>query len=262
MRIPTKQAIEKFVEIDYGDDEMARNKRKPTDVTSLFAKRLDEATKEEMKRTGKNQKTIAGEIGITESSLSDYRVDGKTPNIDSLYKICKHFNLSADYMLGLSSTKSPSPNIKSTIETTGLSEHSVKVLSNCKMIANDVKGKYSFSKNSDESDRAIMLPKFIDLFIDDNSLINVIIECFYQINRYALVEKTTETICSHEDEIDEFLTITEKDAKGLSYGFIHIMTTGISNKLSQYISNGQTLFEGYSERVKEKYYGGGNNGNQ
>lgn len=241
---------------------MARKRRKPTDVTSLFAERLNDATQEEINRTGKNQKTIAGEIGITESSLSDYRVDGKTPNIDSLYKICKHFNLSADYLLGLSKTKNPSEDIKSTIKTTGLSENSVKVLSNCKKIADNVKGRYSFSKNSDESDRAIMLPKFIDLFIDDNSLINVIIECFYQINRYALVEKTTETIYFHEDEIDEFTEITEKDAKGISYGFVHVITTEIANKLGQYISNGQTLFGDYGTKVKEKYYGGSNNGNQ
>lgn len=52
-------------------------------------------------RGEKTQQEIADEIGITNVSLLRYEKGERNPNIDILYKICKHYKVSADYLLGL-----------------------------------------------------------------------------------------------------------------------------------------------------------------
>ncbi len=51
--------------------------------------------------TKTNQSDVAKKLGITQRKLS-YIETGKTePNIEDLKAICKYYNISADYILGL-----------------------------------------------------------------------------------------------------------------------------------------------------------------
>lgn len=50
------------------------------------------------------QDELAKYVGITRQTVSSWK-DGKTvPDIESLYRICKRFDISADYLIGLSET--------------------------------------------------------------------------------------------------------------------------------------------------------------
>ena len=72
------------------------------------------ALREERKET---QQQLADAIGITRQSLSRYETNERTPNIDLIYNIAKHYNVSSDYLLGLSEVKSLDNNIPSACKT-------------------------------------------------------------------------------------------------------------------------------------------------
>lgn len=49
-----------------------------------------------------NQKEKAEAMDVTQGMVSMYSRGGKTMGIDKLYKLCKHYGVSSDYLLGLS----------------------------------------------------------------------------------------------------------------------------------------------------------------
>jgi len=55
-------------------------------------------------RTEKNftQKQLADKLGIVKASVSSYEQNAMYPSIDIFIKLCKIFDVSADYLLGLS----------------------------------------------------------------------------------------------------------------------------------------------------------------
>ena len=48
------------------------------------------------------QQELANQIGLVKGSISAYEQSAKYPSVDVLIKLCKTFNVSADYLLGLS----------------------------------------------------------------------------------------------------------------------------------------------------------------
>ena len=48
-----------------------------------------------------SQKQLSIDIGISTSHYQSYEYGKTKPTIDNLIKICKYFNVSADYLLGL-----------------------------------------------------------------------------------------------------------------------------------------------------------------
>lgn len=72
----------------------------------------------------KSQTEIAAELKITQRKLS-YIETGKTePNIEDIIRICKYYNVSADYILGLEDKKlNTSPQYNKTINTTINGDH-------------------------------------------------------------------------------------------------------------------------------------------
>ena len=66
----------------------------------------------------KNQTEVAKELKITQRKLS-YIETGKTePNIEDIIRICKYYNVSADYILGLKEQSISTSNYNKTITTT------------------------------------------------------------------------------------------------------------------------------------------------
>lgn len=81
-----------------------------------------------VENSGLSQKAIADNIGVSRQAISQY-CDGSTvPNADKLLKLAQFFNVSADYLLGLSETPTTNPEIKAICKYTGLTQESVKVL--------------------------------------------------------------------------------------------------------------------------------------
>jgi len=85
---------------------------------SKFGERLLKLREER----NETQQQLADAIGITRQSISRYETNDRTPNIDLVYNIAKHYNVSADYLLGLSDVKSTEQDMKVACEVTELSE--------------------------------------------------------------------------------------------------------------------------------------------
>jgi transcriptional regulator with XRE-family HTH domain len=51
---------------------------------------------------GLTQKQLADKIGLGKGSISAYEQSAKYPSIEVLINLCKYFNVSADYLIGLS----------------------------------------------------------------------------------------------------------------------------------------------------------------
>lgn len=68
----------------------------------------------------------AEEIGISPSTLSEFLNGKRDINSDTLSKICKYYNVSADYVLGLSEISIPDIEMQSVSKITGLSENAIE----------------------------------------------------------------------------------------------------------------------------------------
>ena len=99
------------------------------DYDSVFSSRLRSLIEE--KNISKQK--LADEIGVSRQAISQY-CDGSTvPNADKLLKIAEYFNVSLDYLVGNTESKTPINTdegqlIRSICDYTGLSEKAVKTL--------------------------------------------------------------------------------------------------------------------------------------
>lgn len=95
-----------------------------TNATEIFAKRLKEL------RLCKDLslKKLASDLGVTAQSLSLYETGQRAINIDLLKKIAEYFNVSSDYLLGLSDAATNDADLKAVCDYTGLSEDAVREL--------------------------------------------------------------------------------------------------------------------------------------
>lgn len=73
-------------------------------------------------RKGKNltQQQLADRMSLVKSSISAYEKSAKYPSIEVLVKLCHYFNVSADYLLGLSDNK--------TIKDYNLTEEQIEIV--------------------------------------------------------------------------------------------------------------------------------------
>lgn len=58
-----------------------------------------------IKQSGKMQKDIAKEIGVSPQTVSKYMKDDIYPALDTLAKLCVCIDASADYILGIDDDK-------------------------------------------------------------------------------------------------------------------------------------------------------------
>ena len=89
-------------------------------------------------KRNETQQQLADAIDITRQSLSRYETNDRTPNIDLVYNIAKHYNVSADYLLGLSEIQSSNKKIETACKITGLSEKAInEIIKFCSFTAED-----------------------------------------------------------------------------------------------------------------------------
>ena len=62
---------------------------------------IQKRLREEIKSSGLTQKELAERIGVNPSTISKYMRIDKYPAIDTLAKLCKALDISADYILGI-----------------------------------------------------------------------------------------------------------------------------------------------------------------
>lgn len=66
-----------------------------------FGSRLKELRTE--KKT--SQRQVASDIGISITTISQYESDSRFPKEEILRRLCKYYQISSDYLLGLTDTK-------------------------------------------------------------------------------------------------------------------------------------------------------------
>lgn len=98
-----------------------------TETTKVFADILSDLMTNEKPKT---HQEIAEEIGVPKASISKYINDNGEAGINSLVKIARYFNVSTDYLLGLSPNKislttEENRLIRSICDYTGLNENAV-----------------------------------------------------------------------------------------------------------------------------------------
>lgn len=79
-------------------------------------------------QSGKTQDALADLFGVSRPTLAGWLIGKSTPSINALIRIAQHFNVSADYLLGLSDIASPDVSVSAAAKYTGLSEKAVKRL--------------------------------------------------------------------------------------------------------------------------------------
>lgn len=92
-------------------------------VTSVFKTRLKEL------RGCRNQTQVAKEIGISRSALSYYESGERTPDINILYLIAQYYDVTSDYLLGLSNIPKPDMDSAAISKKLGLNQCAIDNLS-------------------------------------------------------------------------------------------------------------------------------------
>lgn len=100
---------------------MPRAKRIVKDKYKVFSERLCQLIEEK----GITQNQLAETIGKTRQTINGYTLGNTAPDSDTLIELSNYFNVSADYLLGLSNVKTLDVQIKSISGFTGLSDMAV-----------------------------------------------------------------------------------------------------------------------------------------
>ena len=139
-------------------------------VRDVFGKRL----KELRDNRGLTIAKAASEIGIIRQSLSRYEAGTIMPDIEVLCMLAKFYNVSTDYLVGMSDCSSLSTDMQSICNYTGLSEEAAKKLSSLKKIKPYYKGlseqvtEYEISATNILNDLIVNIP--ISFFCDISEL--------------------------------------------------------------------------------------------
>lgn len=97
-----------------------------TETTKIFQMRFEDL----MIESGKTLRDIANDTGISRAALNNYANDKAEIGINNVVKLAKYFNVSADYLLGLSDAKTNDKELQAICDYTGLSEKNVIALHN------------------------------------------------------------------------------------------------------------------------------------
>lgn len=95
-----------------------------TGFNSIFATKLREL----MEYNKTTQKELSEVIGTTRQAISQYADGSVQPNVEKLYKISSFFGVSADYLLGLTTSKSKDMEKQAICDYIGLSDLAVEKL--------------------------------------------------------------------------------------------------------------------------------------
>ena len=90
----------------------------------MFDDRLTKIREEK----GLNKKEAAAKLNMPYSTYLSYENNEREPNSETLIQISKFFDVSIDYLLGISSVKSINEDIKQACKTTGLTEKAINAL--------------------------------------------------------------------------------------------------------------------------------------
>ena len=115
-------------------------KLKDDEYNKAFPSRLRVALEFE----GKSQAGLSKYLGITSQMVGYYKIGKSSPDWETIVKIAKYFNVSTDWLLGISDFKTVSADIQNAINVTGLSESAIETLCYDKLPSHNKKSLKSF----------------------------------------------------------------------------------------------------------------------
>lgn len=74
------------------------------------------------------QQELSDAIGVSREIIAHWENGDRQIKADAIYKLAKHFNVTADYLLGISKNSSINEDEQIAAQTTGLSTETIKVL--------------------------------------------------------------------------------------------------------------------------------------
>lgn len=95
---------------------------------ALFPSQLRKLRKEK----GVSQETVARDLGVSKSTIGLYETGDTLPDAKTLCDLAKYYEVSADYLVGITAAKTSDPNIKLVLEKIGITEKAFDALTNLK----------------------------------------------------------------------------------------------------------------------------------
>lgn len=109
------------------ENEIKRG-RKKKEIDGNFAKLLSELLQKVKTENGIIQDDVAKAIGVSRQALGKWANGETVPDIIDLKKLAKYFDVSADYLLGMTDNKTNDITVKAICEYTGLNDEAVESL--------------------------------------------------------------------------------------------------------------------------------------
>lgn len=107
--------------------------RKAANVVKVFRKRLLQLRTE--KRL--SQSKLAKQLGISPATIGYYENGDRLPDIDIAARIANFFDVTADYLLGFSNSRTAEKSMKTACAVTGLSEEAIKNIQETKKLLDE-----------------------------------------------------------------------------------------------------------------------------
>ena len=93
-----------------------------------FAKRFQQLLKERKEASGLTLRELAKDLDVSLGILSDWQNGKKIPRMDSVIHLAQYFNVTTDYLLGLTDVRTTDSSARVAVEYTGLMEEAINYL--------------------------------------------------------------------------------------------------------------------------------------
>lgn len=134
---------------------------------------------------------------ITRQSVGNW-LNGTMPHAEQLKRISQTFNVSVDWLLGISDIRTPNTNIRYMCEYTGLSENAVHALHDCKR-------QHSTIKNP---------PKTSDILYTENDGVLDVVSLLFET---GLIQNLSENLDDLQRYSGEYINSDDLNADNISY---------------------------------------------
>lgn len=170
--------------------------------------RLGNIITEYREKQGETQKELAGKIGYNRYQQVSY-IENGAPNrnltFDQLITIAKHYNVSTDYLLGLTDTPTPLKTdeqraLRTSCDYTGLSEKTISLLK---------------SKNSERKENKKENKWTLENYIENNNeILEKLIDLYFKKLRLSIVDYITygKTLKNGIQDYKQYLKNKKKEA--------------------------------------------------
>lgn len=223
-----------------------------TNVKRCFKERFSELRA----KSGLSQNKLGKALSLSPATIGYYENGSRLPDIETAARIARYFDVSADYLLGLSDAKSVEQDMKTACETTGLTETAVLNIQviglEIDCVENKKKGQAekaifldflessSFRSVIGSSIRAVMLNIKKEIQSDKSDLL-----------QESFVESVEQTAQKSGGFSKAFSTQTKNDENGIFARFLESknLEKRLESKIFECYSKIESIIDSYAKRV-------------